>query len=314
MTPGGIRPGPEGTYLARARDLRARGESLGARLVAWSAAVFVLAWDESAIEPAVLVATSIRGEAYTTARAWACGIAEGALDPIAPGEDLAWGEALLAAASLARIARPGEVLLDGDVRAIRAGQLQVVGVRTATDAGRRVRGWQLELEQPWKVAETVHVEPAARTGPTDDDEEISSAEILQIVDDSCPRTPRLPRSDRPRRIDANGANPGLPSLRDLFAAGSASVSSAVAALPGLRRARAEAEVRDPGERCRTSLALALALSVAGRTDEALLEGLDALARAREAGSSRAVVACRALLAKVYARAGRREAASLITGL
>jgi len=40
---------------------------------------------------------------------------------------LAWGDALLAAMSLARVARPGEVLVDGDVRALRAGQLTLRG-------------------------------------------------------------------------------------------------------------------------------------------------------------------------------------------
>jgi hypothetical protein len=95
---------------------------------------------------------------------------------------------------------------------------------------------------------------------------------------------------------------------------SASVPAAVAALPALRRARADADLRGPAERCRTSLALAIALSLAGRNDEALLEALDALARAQEEGTSGALVACRALLAKLYARAGRAEAASLIVSL
>ena len=52
---------------------------------------------------------------------------------------------------------------------------------------------------------------------------------------------------------------------------------------------------------RSVLALGLALAAANRPDEALLEGLDALARAREGGDVRAIAACLAFLAKLYGR-------------
>ncbi len=116
-----------------------RGEALGGRLVAWSAALFAIAWDDDSVEEAVLFATSISDRAVTVERAWSCGIAEGELEALAPDGQrmhLAWGEALLAAASLARIAKGGEVLVDGDVRALRAGQLSLVGARSSTDSGR----------------------------------------------------------------------------------------------------------------------------------------------------------------------------------
>lgn len=299
MTPGGIRPGPEGTYLGRARAICARGEALGARLVAWSAAVFALAWDPDSIEEAIELATSLRDEAETVTRAWACGVAEGELEPFAAHDTrggLAWGEALLSAASLARVAKPGEVLVDGDVRAIRAGQLHVTGIRAATDAGKRVRGWQLDLEQPWKIAEDVAVD----LPPADEEEEVSSAEILQIIEEVRPLDPPARSSE------------ATTSVRRLLQ--TASVASAVDALPVLRRARTDASLRSPAERCRTSLALALALSMAGRQDEALLEALDALARAREQGTWRSFEACRALIARLYARSGHAEAASLIASM
>jgi hypothetical protein len=55
----------------------------------------------------------------------------------------------------------------------------------------------------------------------------------------------------------------------------------------------------------------MALTLAGRAEEGLLEALDALARAREAREPKAVGACMALLAKLYAGAGRPgEAAAL----
>src|ERR1019366_10515869 len=153
MPPAGLLPGPEGPYLSRARSMCSRGEALGGRLVAWSAALLAIAWDSESMEEAMLMATSIQEESMSQERAWACGMAEGELEQLAPDGarmQLAWGEALLSAAQLARVARAGEVLVDGDVRALRAGQLSLIGARSATDAGQRVRGWRLDLEHPWK--------------------------------------------------------------------------------------------------------------------------------------------------------------------
>jgi hypothetical protein len=48
----------------------------------------------------------------------------------------------------------------------------------------------------------------------------------------------------------------------------------------------------------------MTLTIAGRPEEALLEALDALARAREAQDAKAVGACMALLAKLYSGVGR----------
>ena len=153
MPPAGLTLGPEGPYLVRARSMCARGEALGGRLVAWSGALLAMAWETDAIEEALELATSLREESSAPERAWTCGVAEGELEPLAlDGQrmHLAWGEALRSAASLARVAKAGEVLVDGDVRALRAGQLALIGARSATDAGQRVRGWRLDLDSPWK--------------------------------------------------------------------------------------------------------------------------------------------------------------------
>ena len=153
MLPAGLVPGPEGHYLARARSMCARGEALGGRLVAWSSALLAMAWETDAIEEAIELATSLREESTSSERAWTCGVAEGELEALAPDGQrmyLAWGEALVSAASLARVAKAGEVLVDGDVRALRSGQLALIGARSSTDAGQRVRGWRLDLDRPWK--------------------------------------------------------------------------------------------------------------------------------------------------------------------
>jgi hypothetical protein len=87
--------------------------------------------------------------------------------------------------------------------------------------------------------------------------------------------------------------------------------AAADALPELRRAREAAESGPPAARCQAALALAMTLSLAQRPEDALLEALDALARAREADDAKAVAACTALLAKLYVATGRTEEASAL---
>jgi hypothetical protein len=341
MPPGGIVSGPEGAYLARARSVCARGEALGGRLIAWSAAVLAMAWDPDSMEEALLLATSIREESLSVDRAWACGVAEGELEPLALDggrTQLAWGEALLAAVSLARIARPGEVLVDSDVRALRAGQLMLIGSRAATDAGRRVRGWKLDIEHPWKRPIEVvegpdatdrYIIPPPQEGPpplvappsftsNDDDdsyEEVVTAEVLLMVDAAAEVVPPSRANPRKEVPQAPLSDPNLHGalaerVRRL-AEGDESGADAIEALADLRRARARAEHAPAATRCQAALALAMTLAIAGRPEEALLEAVDALARAREANDPKAVSACMALLAKLYATAGRSaEAAAL----
>lgn len=323
MPPAGIAPGPEGAYIARARSLFSRGEALGGQLVAWSAALLAVAWDTESMEEAILLSTSIREEALSQERAWAAGIAEGDLEKLAPDGarmHLAWGPALLLAASLARIARAGEALVDGDVRALRAGQLALLGARAATDSGQRVRGWKLDLEHPWRrvhdadlpvivptvppppvrprVASTSDVEATLETPAIEfEDNELSTAEVLEIVEATAAAAPPPPASQERR-----GTGRLAERVRKL--ARGDEDTDAIEALAELRRARADAEKGPPAMRCQAALALAMTLAIAGRPEEALLESLDALARAREARDAKAVGACMALLAKLYSGAGR----------
>ena len=299
-----------------------RGEALGGRLVAWSAGVLAIAFDDDAIEEAVTLAATVGELAPSAERAWSGGIAEGELEPLAPDGQrmhLAWGEALLAATGLARVARAGEVLVDGDVRALRAGQLALIGARSSTDAGRRVRGWRLDLDRPWKrgSADGEWVDAANRAvaasvvGAGGEErisasfiEEVSTAQVLEIIDaagapsgpstgaGASSRPPGLTLADRVRAL----------SIRDQG-------SDPVVALTDLRKARSQAAEGPAAARCQIALALAMALSIAGRPEEALLDALDALACARETKEPKAVGACIALLSRLYANAGFPDAAT-----
>jgi hypothetical protein len=244
-----------------------------------------MAWDADGVREAVDVVSSLRKERRAPEESWACGIAQGALEPLSPEGlrlHLAWGEPLLVAASLARIARPGEVLIDGDVAAVRSGGLALTGSRSASDGGRRVRGWQLDLDQPWRAAPPDAPESSdAPTQPWLD--ELASADVLELIE--VGQVEKRPRSGL-----------GDPDIGRL------------------ERERRSAEGGGPAERCRASIALALGLAGVGRAEDALIETLDALARAHEAKDPKALAACYALLAKLYATVGKIDAASDLRAL
>jgi hypothetical protein len=270
----------EPPYLVRARQLCAEAEAAGARLVAWSATLVAMAWDLDEVKDAIDVASRVRADGVAVEGAWACGIAQGPLETLSPEGHrlhLAWGEPLVVAASLARIARPGEVLIDGDVVAVRSGSLVLTGSRSASDGGRRVRGWQLDLDRPWRGSPAGSVERGdAPSVPWL--EELAGADVLELIE--APISPQTAGEDLAR----------------------------------LERERRGAEGRPPSERCRASLALAVGLAAVARPEDALIATLDALARAREDGESKALAACYALLAKIYAGVGKVDAAGELGAL
>ncbi len=287
------------------------GRGAGGQLVAWSAALLAVAWDADSIEEAVMLAVSVRQGTDSLERSWACGIAEGEMEPLAPDGQrmhLAWGEALIAAASLARVARAGEVLVDGDLRALRAGQLVLHGARSSTDSGQRVRGWKLDLQRPWKSGD------ASADGGFPSAEP-STEDVLQIVERASEPPSRTDEEAAPARAAAGvGASRSALLAEHVRALKEYDTSGfGVEALTDLRRTRALAEGGSPSARCQAAMALSMTLCLAGRSEEALLEGLDALARAREAQDPRAIDASLALLAKLYASAGYGDAAAALRG-
>ena len=354
------------SYLERARALTARAEALGASLVAWSATTFAFAWDVESVEEAITFASSLGEGAPSPELAWASGVAEGDMELLAAKgrAELAWGEPLVLAVSLARIAQPGEVLLDPDLRAVHVGELATHGMRTSTDMGKRVRGFRLNTSSPWRLASSmrgpavhagVRVDvavddarvvhgardasdasesidngltpwegvPAVMRSPTEDDltktqamrvpviarglhalahapPADGSSDVLDLVEaaTAAPAPPSPPR--------AAPARPARSALADrIRVLAHASRAEGPDALLALKRTRARLEGASSAARCQSSLALAVALGLAGRVEESLLETLDALARAREESDAKAVEACLAFLAKLYAGARRQ---------
>ncbi len=297
-----------GSYLERTRALLPSAEAFGASLIAWSATTFAVGFDAESIEEAVSFSLEAQKDGTGDAT-WACGIAEGELELIAANgqrADLAWGIPLVTAVSLSRIARPGEILVDGDVRAFRVGELSTIGPRVSTDAGKRVRGWRLDVTSPWKVAPT-RVAPEDDLGTTMETavpsftrEELESSAVLDLVEAA--------ESPPPSQVHAAPAASKPKTRTESLAARVRAIAHADGpeALQALRKQRMDLESASASARCHASLALGVALALAGRSDEALLEGMDALARARESASARAEAACLAFLAKARSGDGRRR--------
>ncbi|WP_437734793.1 hypothetical protein [Sorangium sp. So ce1335] len=151
----------EETYLARALALKKRAEALGATLCAWSAQTFSFEFTPEDFEEAVLLAALAAEDAavHPDAR-FAAGIAQGEMTYVGEAgrfTALSWGQPLLVAVTLARVAPPGDVLLDPALPAVLSGELMTLGLHRGVDGARRVRGLRLDAQQPLRrqVVESV---------------------------------------------------------------------------------------------------------------------------------------------------------------
>lgn len=280
-------------YLECARALARRAEVLGAELVAWGAANVAFAWDPELLEEAVSLVVGLR-EATGLDAAWACGVSEGVLEPLEAGgrrATLAWGEPLLRAVLLSRLARSGEVVLDEEMRSVAEGALGTLELREGHEGDATIRGALLDTNDPWRP-----VSPSRPPPPTEDAETYAN-QVREL-------TRQTLRSLK--AIGGAGAGAGEALGERMRAVARLKRGQIAEALRSLEQARADAADGPQGARCQASLALSLALMTAGRPDESMLEALDALAHARAAEDARAAGACIALLAKLFARVGRGE--------
>ncbi len=150
----GLAPATGRGYVERTRALVQRGDALGGNMIAFGSQLVAVAFDPESVEEAVAMATTgVLEETKSGEIAWAAGIAEGKVEAVAPDDLrawLSWGVPLAAGASLARVARPGEVLVDRSFKGMET--LVILGVRVARDGKRRVRGGKLDVQQPWRHA------------------------------------------------------------------------------------------------------------------------------------------------------------------
>lgn len=231
---------------------------------------------------------------------------------------LAWGEPLLRALTLARVADAGQVLVDETVGAIERGELATSGVRVGRDAGLEIRGLELDLDTPWQTHFVSERAPLGLTAveehPSDPAMALQDAEPEEFAKRMVDLTRQALLSGNARSLQrlseglrATGEHDALADRMRAIARLSAGQIGE--ALRGLRKNRLLAESEPPSVRCQASLALAFALATAGRPDDALLEALDAVARAREADDRKSQAACVAFLAKLYSSIGHQEGAA-----
>jgi hypothetical protein len=302
-----------GGFAEIASSLVRRAAPLGGRVAAWQPGGVAFDFPADALEDALELAT---GEPLPVGLA--AGIAQGELQTlVAEGVviGLGLGPALERASALARTARSGEVLLDPKIPAVAAGDVPTSGARQGTFGKQRVRGLRLDRDthaasppSQRASADRTSLRPGsirpgalADLGPESDTPAVREAvEALKRRD-----------LDAISRLVAELRQSGeQPSLADrLEAMASLARGETSDALRVLRAARTRAQQKGPAERSRTALALAVGLAAVGRKSDALLEALDALARAREAADARGARACAGFLARLSRGAGDEHAAA-----
>jgi hypothetical protein len=140
------------SYLSRALALKKRADALGATLCAWSGRSLSFDFGADEFEKAVSLALWAAEEPVADEHRFGAGVADGELELTPEGSlgMLAWGRPLVRSEALARIALPGEVLLDPALPAARARDLLTTGARVSVADGARVRGLRLDPIEPWR--------------------------------------------------------------------------------------------------------------------------------------------------------------------
>ena len=113
-------------------------------------------------------------------------------------------------------------------------------------------------------------------------------------------------SELASEVRAEGGEPHIAARLDGMA--SLARGEITEALEQLRDAKQLAQGLSPAYRSRAALALSVALAAAGRPQDALLEALESLARAREADDRQGEHACARFLARLCETVAAAEAA------
>jgi hypothetical protein len=324
---GAMPPGGDKTYLERALALKQRAEAHGATLCAWSALTFSFEFDPDEIEEAASLA-ALAQESIPEGERFGAGIASGEMRTLGDGGGMAklgWGAPLVAAALLARDARAGEVLIDGELLARRGTELTKLGFRVSGERRQLLPAARHSLPPPVAV-----VDMPRRSVPPPPPPRV----LQQSYPFGPPSTPAAAvsspgsgheGSDQTAELARQALLQGNMAALDLLLeklrvtgehaelvermAGLVALRRGATA-EGLRRLRDAAEsVKEPAQQARSRLAYGVALAAAGRTDGALLEALEALSRARAGGDAVGERACALFLARLSAGAGHASAAT-----
>ncbi|HEX4354129.1 MAG TPA: hypothetical protein VHZ95_14470 [Polyangiales bacterium] len=312
-------------YVARARGLVLAADVTGGSLAAWASSFFALSWEASAISAALEIASALREEG----NAWSCAMAVGNVEHLdADANDLILGEALAAAEGLAAASKAGQAWAHASILAMHGAKLRATTLVAMAWGGREFQGALLDLRPPKTSSPSIRPAPAApivaapavaltaatpiapevryRSPSTFDVEEVDpealAARLAQLSRDALLDGDAQSLERWSDGLKATGEKDALAErMRAMARLARGRVGDALRALRDARKYAEEDGT--PEARCQASLALGVGLAFAGRVDDALLEGMDALARAREAGDAQAEQACLAFLQRLFS--GRR---------
>lgn len=308
-----------------------RARALGGRVIGWDQRGLTVdfAWDGLYDAVDFLVDAPL-------APTFAAGMSLGAVRTVveAGRAAIGLGGCVRLAQQLVELAMPGEVLISTELAAAADGQLGLVGEVGVRPNRPRLEAYILDTHLPFLASEgqpphssggyqvAVPQPGAARPSSSLPESFVErqverlamSAEVMARSDGRV-FPPEL--SSALRRRDADSLQLLAQAARDQDAPEAADRLEAIAelaegksgeALRKLRRAKDKAQNDGPSARCRASLALGLALAAAGRPYEAALEGIEAVARAREGKDDRGQRACARFLSQVAQQLGDADAA------
>jgi hypothetical protein len=140
-------------YLEHVLSIRTSAEVYGASLCAWGGETFAFDFGPDELDEALSFAIEHVHDKHTEIRLGA-GIAQGNVRELidrGSSSGLSWGTPIVVAEQLARLARPGEVLLDPELAGARSGDLLLSGKRaTELRGGVIVRGLRLDVAVPYR--------------------------------------------------------------------------------------------------------------------------------------------------------------------
>ncbi len=140
-------------YFEHALAIRTSAEVYGASLCAWGGETLAFAFGPDELDEAISFAIEHAHERHSELR-MGVGVAQGNLRDLTDRGSLtglSWGTAMILAEQLARLARPGEVLLDPELPGARSGELLITGKRgVELRGGVIVRGLRLDVAVPYR--------------------------------------------------------------------------------------------------------------------------------------------------------------------
>jgi len=288
--------------LDQALRVKERADALGGTLCAWGAYELCFSFEPSDVDEAIALASAA---STVESGAFAAALAFGRLETVVGSTALAelgWGAPMSDATAIVEGAAPGTIHIHVSAVAsvestLHAGLLgAVVTFRRPSGAAPQARPLMPSTATP---------QPPSTRRSTGLSEMPPAPEVRaagDLVVDAIRRGDLASFEKHVEELRVGGASPELITrLSGLAALGRG------ATLDALRTLRIAAESAEPETRTRASLAYAVALGAAGRSDEALLAALGALGAARTLEDRFGERACARFLAQLSASGGFTDA-------